>query len=193
MRALSRAGELPTSRWPLASALLFRWSCWHGLFGGRVGWVAVTWVCSLGLFAAVYAQPWSPLVRPGWLEVSGLDVSQGDSLLIVFPRGTTMLVDAGGFPGLERMTHKPQIDIGEDVVSPYLWWRRIRRLDYVVLTHGHSDHMAGLAAVLDNFRPKELWTGAEPNTAGLAGGCATRGARRCANAATAEANNCRGN
>jgi competence protein ComEC len=128
--------------------------------------VAVTWVCSLGLFAAVYAQPWSPLVRPGWLEVSGLDVSQGDSLLIVFPRGTTMLVDAGGFPGLERMTHKPQIDIGEDVVSPYLWWRRIRRLDYVVLTHGHSDHMAGLAAVLDNFRPKELWTGAEPNTAG---------------------------
>ncbi len=126
----------------------------------------LAWICSLSLFAAIYAQPWPPLVRAGWLEVSGLDVSQGDSLLVVFPRGTTMLVDAGGFPGLERMTHKPQIDIGEDVVSPYLWWRRIHRLDYVVLTHGHSDHMAGLPAVLDNFRPKELWTGAEPNTAG---------------------------
>lgn len=129
-------------------------------------WTALAWVFSLMLFAAIYAQPWPPLVRAGWLEVSGLDVSQGDSLLVVFPRGTTMLVDAGGFPGLERMTHKPQIDIGEDVVSPYLWWRRIHRLDYVVLTHGHSDHMAGLPAVLDNFRPKELWTGAEPNTAG---------------------------
>ncbi len=131
----------------------------------RNSWTGLAWICSLSLFAAIYAQPWPPLVRPGWLEVSGLDVSQGDSLLVVFPRGTIMLVDAGGFPGLERMTHKPQIDIGEDVVSPYLWWRRIHRLDYVVLTHGHSDHMAGLPAVLDNFHPKELWTGAEPNTA----------------------------
>ncbi|MGA7410929.1 MAG: ComEC/Rec2 family competence protein [Bryobacteraceae bacterium] len=131
----------------------------------RNRWTRLAWICSLALFTAIYAQLWPPLVRAGWLEVSGLDVSQGDSLLVVFPRGATMLVDAGGFPGLERMTHKPQIDIGEDVVSPYLWWRRIHRLDYVVLTHGHSDHMAGLPAVMDNFRPKELWTGAEPNTA----------------------------
>ena len=128
-------------------------------------WTPLAWVVSLLLFAVIYAQPWPPLVRAGWLEVSGLDVSQGDSLLVVFPRGTTMLVDAGGFPGMERMAHKPQVDIGEEVVSPYLWWRRIHRLDYVVLTHGHSDHMAGIPAVLDNFHPRELWTGAEPNTA----------------------------
>ena len=132
----------------------------------RRRWVWLACACSLSLFAAIYAQLWPPLTRPGWLEVSGLDVSQGDSLLVVFPRGVTMLVDAGGFPGMERMAHKPQIDIGEDVVSPYLWWRRIHRLDYVVLTHGHSDHMAGVPAVLDNFHPEELWTGAEPNTAG---------------------------
>jgi competence protein ComEC len=142
-----------------ASLLLLAW-----VIRRKSRLVGPAWVCSLALFGAVYAQPWPALLRPGWLEVSGLDVSQGDSLLVVFPRGTTMLVDAGGFPGLERMAHKPQIDIGEDVVSPYLWWRRIRRLDYVVLTHGHSDHMAGLAAVLDNFHPKELWTGAEPDT-----------------------------
>ena len=75
-----------------------------------------------------------------------------------------MLVDAGGFPGLERMARKPQIDMGEDVVSPYLWSRRIRHLDYAVLTHGHSDHMAGLPAILDNFHPRALWIGAEPET-----------------------------
>ena len=63
------------------------------------------------------------------------------------------------------MRRKPQIDMGEDVVSPYLWSRRIRRLDYAVLTHGHSDHMGGLAAVLDNFHPRVLWIGAEPKTA----------------------------
>ncbi|MDQ2842946.1 MAG: MBL fold metallo-hydrolase [Acidobacteriota bacterium] len=76
-----------------------------------------------------------------------------------------MLVDAGGFPGAERMARKPQLDMGEDVVAPYLWSRRIRHLDYAVLTHGHSDHMGGLPAILDDFQPRELWIGAEPDTA----------------------------
>jgi competence protein ComEC len=105
------------------------------------------------------------MLHKGKLELTAIDVSQGDSLLLVFPDGETMLVDAGGFPGMERMKRKPQIDMGEDVVSPYLWSRRIRHLDYVVLTHGHSDHMAGMAAILDNFHPKALWIGAEPPTA----------------------------
>jgi competence protein ComEC len=98
------------------------------------------------------------------LELTAIDVSQGDSLLLVFPDGETMLIDAGGFPGMSRMIRKPQLDVGEDVVSPYLWSRRIRSLDYAVLTHGHSDHMGGLASVLDNFRPRALWIGTEPET-----------------------------
>ncbi|HEY7209365.1 MAG TPA: ComEC/Rec2 family competence protein, partial [Bryobacteraceae bacterium] len=88
-----------------------------------------------------------------------------DSIFIAFPDGETMLVDAGGFPGMERMTRKPNIDMGEDVVAPYLWSRRIRHLDYAVLTHGHSDHMGGLPAILDDFHPKQLWIGAEPESA----------------------------
>ena len=75
-----------------------------------------------------------------------------------------MLIDAGGFPGMERMARKPQVDMGEDVVSPYLWSRRIRHLDFAALTHGHSDHMAGFPAVLDNFAPAKLWIGAEPDS-----------------------------
>jgi len=121
-------------------------------------------VTSLGLFATICWQPWKPLVRLGMLEVTAIDVSQGDSLLIVFPDGETMLMDAGGFPGAERMRRKPQMDIGEDVVSPYLWSRRIRHLNYAALTHGHSDHMGGMPTILDNFRPKALWIGAEPAT-----------------------------
>ncbi len=131
----------------------------------RRPFIAPALACSLGLFAAICWQPWPPALRPGILELSAIDVSQGDSLLIAFPDGETMLVDAGGFPGAERMARKPQIDIGEDVVAPYLWSRRIRHLDYAVLTHGHSDHMGGLPAILDDFQPRELWIGAEPESA----------------------------
>jgi competence protein ComEC len=126
--------------------------------------VALAACCALAQFAIVCWQPWPADLQPGTLEVTAIDVSQGDSLLVVFPDGETMLVDAGGFPGLGNMKRKPQIDMGEDVVSPYLWSRRIKRLDYAVLTHGHSDHMGGLAAILDNFRPSVLWIGVEPNT-----------------------------
>jgi competence protein ComEC len=119
---------------------------------------------SIGLFGVMYWQPWRPDLLPGWLEISAIDVSQGDSLFVAFPNGQTMLIDGGGFPGMSRMTRKPNLDIGEDVVSPYLWSRKIRRLDYAVLTHGHSDHMAGMGAVLDNFRPRVLWIGVEPET-----------------------------
>jgi len=132
----------------------------------RSRWTPAAGCVAAALFLCVYLEPWPALTRTGWLEVSGLDVGQGDSLLVVFPHGTTMLIDAGGFAGAERMARKPQMDIGEEVVSPYLWFRQIQKLDVVVLTHGHSDHMGGLAAVIDNFRPRELWTGVEPPSQG---------------------------
>ncbi len=132
--------------------------------GSRRIWTSAALACSLALFLIICWQPWTPLIRPHSLELTAIDVSQGDSLLVVFPDGQTMLVDAGGFPGMERMARKPQLDIGEDVVSPYLWSRRFHRIDYAVLTHGHSDHMGGLAAILDNFHPRALWIGAEPET-----------------------------
>ncbi len=126
--------------------------------------VPLALACALTQFTIICWQPWPADVRAGQLEVTAIDVSQGDSLLVVFPNGKTMLVDAGGFPGMTNMKRKPQIDMGEDVVSPYLWSRRITHLDYAVLTHGHSDHMGGLSAILDNFHPKVLWIGAEPDT-----------------------------
>jgi competence protein ComEC len=56
------------------------------------------------------------------------------------------------------------MDIGEDVVAPYLWDRNIRRADVVALSHAHDDHIGGLPALVADFRPRELWTGATPDS-----------------------------
>jgi competence protein ComEC len=106
----------------------------------------------------------APITRHrGVMEVTAIDVGQGDSLLIVTPDGHTLLVDAGGPVGGPH-TSDARFDIGEEVVSQYLWSRHIRRLDAVALTHTHSDHMGGMPAILRNFHPRVLWVGNNPPT-----------------------------
>lgn len=72
------------------------------------------------------------------LTVSFLDVGQGDSEFIQLPNGECMLIDAS------------TQDMGNEIVD-YIKNRGYKKIDYVVATHPHADHIGGLKQVLNSF------------------------------------------
>lgn len=125
------------------------------MIGARRARIAA--VASLAVLAGVASWiafvPSRPQIRPGTMEMTAIDVGQGDSILLVTPQGRSLLVDAGGLP---RWMNS-EFDIGEQVVSSYLWNRGFDHLDAVVITHPHADHLGGMPAVIANFHPRQLW------------------------------------
>ena len=93
------------------------------------------------------------LTRAGWptdqLRVSFIDVGQGDSILVRLPDRSALLIDGGG--GL-----RPDYNVGERRVAPFLWSQGVTGIDTVLLTHAHYNHVQGLLAVLDRFKVREV-------------------------------------
>jgi competence protein ComEC len=140
-----------------ACALAFHWR----LFGASAALAAVTFSLLLAL------DPFAPRVPKGILQVADLDCGGGEALFLAFPDRTTMMVNAcggsrrrlgGGDPFRAR-----RWDPGENIVSPYLWWRGIKDVDIFLLTDSGADYLSGVSAILRNFRVKEFWYGALPS------------------------------
>ena len=72
------------------------------------------------------------------LRVRFIDVGQADSILVQLPDGQNMLVDAGNN------------DDGQTIVD-YIKKQGVKRLDYVVATHPHEDHIGGMDTVIQSF------------------------------------------
>ncbi len=141
----------------LSAALRLRWDFWRAS-SAALGLVAAA--------AIIATHPFPPRLTPQRLELTVLDVGQGDSLFLSFPHGRTMLVDGGGELGtFHSGGMRSGVDVGEDVVSPYLWSRGLKRIDVVALTHAHEDHLGGLPAIFENFRVGELWVGRDIQSA----------------------------
>jgi competence protein ComEC len=162
-----RAADLrvPAPVWWVALLAIAVWAfcCWAVRRSRAWAWAAVA-VLPLVPLMVIWPEP--VVVSPGMMEMTAIDVGQGDSLFIVGPDGSTMLLDAGGPVGgvSEAAEATSRFDVGEEVVSPYLWSRRFRRIDVLALSHAHSDHMGGMPAVMRNFRPRELWVSIDPNS-----------------------------
>jgi competence protein ComEC len=159
---LEPAWRIPDPPWWLAAGLAASLICLALAVRGRPLW---RWVAgaSVALCLAVLVwRPFAPEIALGQLELTAIDVGQGDALLIAFPDGKLMMLDAGGMPNYRD---RPSgLDTGEDVISPYLWTRSIPRLDVVAVSHLHQDHAGGIPALIRNFSPREVWMGASPES-----------------------------
>lgn len=85
---------------------------------------------------------------PDQLQVSFIDIGQGDAILIQAPTGETMLVDAGPYLPGDPKTGRKGYDSGTEVVLPYLNELGVKRLDYLVLTHPDLDHAGAGPSIL---------------------------------------------
>ena len=85
------------------------------------------------------------------LKVDFLSVGQGESTLITLPGKRTILIDGGG-----SLTDNSW-DLGRQLLLPVLRKSGVRKIDIVVLTHSHPDHLKGLNAVIENLDIGEFW------------------------------------
>ncbi|MCP4715628.1 MAG: DNA internalization-related competence protein ComEC/Rec2, partial [Deltaproteobacteria bacterium] len=113
----------------------------------KLKWYAAAVACFIMLECG---QAWWPRSPAGNLRVTFLDVGNGDAAVVEFPSGAVMLIDGGGFMD-------ESFDIGRAVIAPFLYYNRLARVDYVVASHGHADHIGGLASVIDEFGIAEVW------------------------------------
>jgi len=84
------------------------------------------------------------------MQVTFLDVGKGDACFIQTPGGKNILIDGGG-------TYDNKFDIGRYVVAPYLWSKRVKKIDLIILSHPHPDHLHGLLFILKNFKVTQIY------------------------------------
>ena len=97
------------------------------------------------------------IFKAGDVEVSFVDVGQGDCAVVITPNKKCLIFDTGG-------VREHMFDVGGRVVVPYLKHENIRKVDKIFLTHVHEDHSGGAGAVIKKLPVGEVITAGEPKS-----------------------------
>lgn len=131
----------------------------HRLIQAATAFVLITCILCAGClddlsfpdFSGIVRQ--QPVITDGKLKAYILDVGQGDSAVVFFGN-TTILIDAG------------EVDEG-DVVVRDLKALGVKKIDLLVATHPHSDHIGGMQNVLSAFPVDRVLDTGMPHTSSL--------------------------
>jgi competence protein ComEC len=151
------------ARLPLANFAVPSPNAWEValLYGLLLGTLALRKRIHLGALLALAlialgtsgAYWWGERQQRQELRVTHLNVGQGAAAVIELPGSKVFLIDAGG-------TATSDFDTGEGIIAPFLRSRKILKVDYLVVTHPRIDHYGGMRTIVNEFAPKEFWSGA---------------------------------
>ena len=105
------------------------------------------------LLSALIFNMFVSIFSKSFVEVTAIDVGQGDSFLIKSSNGKNILIDGGG-------SETSEYDVGENVLVPYFLDRWILNIDTVFISHAHADHIEGIYSVMENLNIKRIVIGA---------------------------------
>ncbi len=150
MISVTRSQAIALFTLPLVTVAVTYWRWFYGRWRYLVGF-ACLWFTVM-LWWGVWPQPF-----PG-LEVTFLDVGQGDAICVRFPDHKVLLIDTG--------PRNPTYDAGKSILAPYLLHENIRSVDAVLITHSERDHTGGLEYLQGHFRIREILGNENPPSLG---------------------------
>lgn len=125
-----------------------------GLWAGFFYYAALILRRPIILLPIIFLVGFSVFRFGGNVEVSFVDVGQGDCAVVITPHGKCLIFDTGG-------VRENMFDIGGRVVVPYLKHENIREVDKIFLTHVHEDHSGGVGSVIKKLPVGEIITAGE--------------------------------
>ena len=89
------------------------------------------------------------------IYIKMLDVGQGDSILFHI-KNKNVLIDTGGIMNYYKDEKEDNYSIVENITIPFLKSRGIKKIDYLILTHGDYDHMGEAINLVNNFKVEKV-------------------------------------